>query len=120
MADPRFYSVAGPFTLKEISEISGAETAGDAVPETLYTDVAPLDRATKNHVSFLDNRRYTDSFLAERGGSLLGRASPRRQGSRGDGLAFDGRALPGIRRGGALLSPARKTGARCRPVGERR
>ena len=71
MADPRFYSVAGPFTLKEISEISGAETAGDAVPETLYTDVAPLDRATKNHVSFLDNRRYTDSFSRSGAGACL-------------------------------------------------
>ncbi len=71
MTDPRFYSVAGPFTLKEISEISGAETAGDAAPESLFTDVAPLDRATKDHVSFLDNRLYTDSFSRSEAGACL-------------------------------------------------
>ena len=71
MADPRFYPAAGPFTLKAISEISGAETAGDAAPDTLYTDVAPLDRASKNHVSFLDNRRYTDSFSGSKAGACL-------------------------------------------------
>ncbi|HJO72469.1 MAG TPA: UDP-3-O-(3-hydroxymyristoyl)glucosamine N-acyltransferase [Rhodospirillales bacterium] len=71
MADPRFYSVAGPFTLKEISEISGAKIAGDTAPETLFTDVAPLDRATEDHVSFLDNRLYTDRFSRSEAGACL-------------------------------------------------
>jgi UDP-3-O-[3-hydroxymyristoyl] glucosamine N-acyltransferase len=71
MADPRFHSAAGPFSLKEISKISGAEIAGDAAPEALFTDIAPLDRATKSHVSFLDNRRYTDSFSQSEAGACL-------------------------------------------------
>jgi len=71
MADPRFYSVAGPFTLKEIAEISGAKASGNAVPEALFTDIASLDRATKDHVSFLDNRSYTDCFLRSEAGACL-------------------------------------------------
>ena len=71
MADPRFYPVAGPFTLKEIAEIAGATAAGNAVPEALFTDVASLDRATKDHVSFLDNRRYTDNYSRSDAGACL-------------------------------------------------
>lgn len=79
MVDPRFYSVAGPFTLKELSEISGAEIGGDADPQSVFSDVAPLDTAGPGHVSFIDNRLYLDRFANTKAGACLARpeVSPR-------------------------------------------
>ncbi len=45
MADPRFFAVAGPFTLRELAEIAEAEIGGDADPQAIFTDVATLDAA---------------------------------------------------------------------------
>ncbi len=56
MADPRFFRVAGPFSLKRLAEICGAEIGG-ADPAMTVDDVAPLDQAGPRHVSFLDNKR---------------------------------------------------------------
>lgn len=70
MPDPRFYSLAGPWTLRELAELSGAEmAAGD--PHAVFTDVAPLATAAGSDVGFLDNRKYTDSFLASKAGACL-------------------------------------------------
>ena len=55
MPDPRFYAVAGPFTLAEIAEAAGAELSADADPARRLSDVAPLSHATPEHVSFLAN-----------------------------------------------------------------
>ncbi len=55
MADSRFFEVAGPFTLGEIAELVGVDLAGDADPERIFTDVAPLAAAGPGDVSFLDN-----------------------------------------------------------------
>lgn len=72
MADPRFFSVAGPFSLGQLAEIADAEIAGAASPEgELFIDVAPLSTAEPRHVSFLDNRRYLDAFRASRAGACL-------------------------------------------------
>ena len=71
MADPRFFSVAGPFTLGELAEIAGAEIAGDADTEATFVDVAPLDQAAMEHVSFLDNKRYVGQFTASGAGACL-------------------------------------------------
>jgi UDP-3-O-[3-hydroxymyristoyl] glucosamine N-acyltransferase len=71
MADPRFFEVAGPFTLGEIAELSGVELAGDANPERVFTDVAPLDAAGPADVSFLDNKRYVAQFQASAAGACI-------------------------------------------------
>ena len=72
MADPRFFAVAGPFTLGQLAEIAGADIAGaDATKNEIFVDVAPLSAAGARHVSFLDNRRYLDSFKASRAGACL-------------------------------------------------
>ncbi len=73
MADPRFYTVAGPFTLGQLAEIAGAEIA-DAQSgggEETFVDVAPLAAAGGRDVSFLDNRRYLDVFRKSRAGVCL-------------------------------------------------
>ncbi|MFQ5765182.1 MAG: UDP-3-O-(3-hydroxymyristoyl)glucosamine N-acyltransferase [Rhodospirillales bacterium] len=71
MADPRFYSAAGPFSLKDLAEISGATVGDGADPEAVFTDVRPLSDAAADHVSFLDNARYVSSFAKSGAGACL-------------------------------------------------
>lgn len=80
MADPRFYSVAGPFSLKQLADIAGAEIGGGSDPARMFADVAPLQQAGAGDVSFLDNKRYVSAFEESRAGAcavdpmLAGRA----------------------------------------------
>lgn len=74
MADPRFFAVAGPFTLGALAEIAEASLSDAADPDRVIRDVAPLDNATGDDVSFLDNRRYAASFAASRAGACVVRA----------------------------------------------
>lgn len=64
MADTRFFSNAGPFTLAELARKSGSEILPNADPGRLLHDVAPLGGARKADLSFLDNRKYLP-LLAE-------------------------------------------------------
>jgi len=68
MADSRFFTVAGPFTLAALAEISGATARNESDPAAKFVDVAPLDTAGPDHVSFLDNRKYLDAFVSSRAG----------------------------------------------------
>lgn len=71
MPDPRFFTVAGPFTLQKLASIAGAEIAPGTDPNTVFTDVAPLDAAGPTDVSFLDNKKYVEAFQASRAGACL-------------------------------------------------
>jgi len=71
MADPRFFAAAGPFTLGQLAEIAGASLTAGADADCLIRDVASLDSAAAEHISFLDNRRYLDSFSASRAGACV-------------------------------------------------
>lgn len=68
MADPRFFTNAGPFTLAQLAEISGAAPAEGVNPQAVFTDVAPLEQAAADQVSFLDNRKYVAAFQASTAG----------------------------------------------------
>ena len=71
MPDPRFFAVAGPFTLAEIARAAGAELAAGADPDRRISDVAPLSHATPEHVSFLANSKYVEAFAACRAGACI-------------------------------------------------
>src|ERR1700752_2157739 len=71
MADPRFFAVAGPFTVAEIAQRIGAQVAGAAARDRQLRDVAPLETATERDLSFLDNRRYVPQFRATRAGAVI-------------------------------------------------
>ena len=62
MADPRFHLCAGPFTLAELATLIKAEVGKNFDPDLRLVDVAPLDRAGAEHLSFLDNRKYIGAF----------------------------------------------------------
>ena len=66
MPDPRFFTVAGPFTLEHLAAVTSAELASDVDPSLLIRDVAPLDHAGPTEISFLDNRKYVDAFSTSR------------------------------------------------------
>ncbi|MFQ5954323.1 MAG: UDP-3-O-(3-hydroxymyristoyl)glucosamine N-acyltransferase [Kiloniellales bacterium] len=71
MADPRFFRVAGPFTLNRLASIAGAEIVAGANEDAVFRDVAPLDSAGPEEVSFLDNKRYVEAFKKSRAGACL-------------------------------------------------
>jgi UDP-3-O-[3-hydroxymyristoyl] glucosamine N-acyltransferase len=82
MADPRFFDRAGPFTLEALAALSGARMLDPHTGARLYRDVGPLETAGPEDVSFLENRKYLETFLRSRAGAafvdehVAGRAPP--------------------------------------------
>ena len=68
MADPRFFTVAGPFTLGQLTEISVTKPAADYETSRLFRDVSPLETAGPEEVSFLDNKKYVAAFQSSKAG----------------------------------------------------
>ncbi len=62
MADKRFFTVAGPFTLGQLAQMTGSELSDPAAATRTVYDVAPLQEANDKQVTFFDNRKYLDYF----------------------------------------------------------
>ena len=62
MADPRFFSAQGPFTLDEISASTRSDLKNPADGKVRISDVLPLSEAGEQHLSFLDNRKFIRQF----------------------------------------------------------
>ncbi len=86
MADPRFFTVAGPFRLDRLAEICGAEIGGAGDPAMTFDEVAPLDRAGPTQVSFLDNKRYVGQFRVSAAGACI--VAPKYAGQAPAGMAL--------------------------------
>jgi len=71
MADPRFFSNAGPFEIGRLAEIGEAELSDGTDPGRVICDVAPLDRAGPTDLSFLENRRYAAEFEVSGAGACV-------------------------------------------------
>ena len=71
MADPRFFECAGPLTLVELAAIANAEIAGNPLPEWRGRDVASLDAAGPEDVTFLDNRLYAPDLVKSKAGACI-------------------------------------------------
>src|SRR4051794_25624859 len=71
MADPRFFDRAGPFSLAALAALSGARLQNRGDGEQLIRDVAPLESAGPEDVTFLDNRKYADAFSRSGGGAAF-------------------------------------------------
>ncbi|MGB0720240.1 MAG: UDP-3-O-(3-hydroxymyristoyl)glucosamine N-acyltransferase [Bdellovibrionales bacterium] len=70
MADPRFFKNSGPLTLHRLCEITGARLdGGDG--GMVVADVAALDTATGEQVSFLDNVKYKEAFKTTKAGACF-------------------------------------------------
>src|SRR5438132_5298185 len=71
MADPRFFSRAGPFTLGALAELSGARLLRPDEGGRLFYDVSPLETAGPEEVSFLENRKYVEAFVQSAAGAVI-------------------------------------------------
>ena len=75
MPDPRFFTVQGPFTVAELAEIGRATVNVAADGARVIRDVAALDSAGPDDVSFVDNPRYVPEFRQSRAGACVVHAS---------------------------------------------
>ncbi len=71
MADPRFFERAGPFLLADLAALGGARLLRPEDGARRFADVAPLESAGPQDVSFFDNPRYVDSFMSSRAGAVF-------------------------------------------------
>jgi len=71
MADRRFFDRAGPFALDALCDLSGARLLEREDGGRLFSDVAPLERAGPQDVSFLENRKYIDAFVRSHAGAAF-------------------------------------------------
>ena len=69
--DPRFFPAAGPFSLAQLADIAGAAIEGSADADSVFTDVAPLDEADANTISFLDNKAYVAQYRQTAAGCCI-------------------------------------------------
>ncbi|MDE3015960.1 MAG: UDP-3-O-(3-hydroxymyristoyl)glucosamine N-acyltransferase [Pseudomonadota bacterium] len=70
MADSRFFKSSGHLSLRGIAALTGAAVAA-AVEDRRVNDVAPLERAGKDDLSFFDNVKYLDAFTASGAGACF-------------------------------------------------
>lgn len=73
MADSRFFHNAGAISLADIAASTGA-VAPAAQAALRFCDVAPLEQAGKDDISFLDNTKYLAAFEASKAGACFVRA----------------------------------------------
>lgn len=71
MPDLRFFRPDGPFTVAQLAEAAGAEPVNCPDRERPFGNVAPLDEAGADDVSFLDNRLYAAAFEQTRAGCCI-------------------------------------------------
>ncbi len=92
MPDPRFYTASGPFRLDALARIAGAELIPADAGGREMRDVAALDAAGPDEVSFLDNPRYVAQFRTSRAGACL--VEPARAKDAPQGMALLVTAAP--------------------------
>jgi len=71
MADPRFFTRQGPFTLAELAQHTGSILSRPDAADMRVSDVAPLDRAAVENIAFLDNPKYVETFRNSRAGACF-------------------------------------------------
>ena len=74
MADPRFFTRAGPFTVDEVARHVGARLGDGTDGARRLEDVMPLSAAGPGHLAFIDNRKYVEEFRATKAAAVI--ASP--------------------------------------------
>lgn len=71
MTDSRFFPPPTPLTLDDLARISGATLAEGVNGHQLIHDVAPLDTAGPEHISFLSNKKYSGDFKTSKAGACI-------------------------------------------------
>jgi UDP-3-O-[3-hydroxymyristoyl] glucosamine N-acyltransferase len=71
MTEPQFFKPRSGLTIAEIAALTGATLKDGAAPDRLITNVAPLDRAGPNDLSFLEKGQFVDAAAKTRAGACL-------------------------------------------------
>lgn len=71
MPDNRFFQNAGGLSLSQIASLTGATLATGADGNRMVVDIAPLEQATVQQLSFLDNIKYLDVFSKSAAGACF-------------------------------------------------
>jgi UDP-3-O-[3-hydroxymyristoyl] glucosamine N-acyltransferase len=74
VADKRFFPTNGPITLQAVAALTGAAIVlREKSPDSnkTFADVAPLESAGPEHISFFDNVKYMDAFTASKAGACF-------------------------------------------------
>lgn len=71
MADPRFFTNKGPFSLYRIAEAVDAQLADPQSGSREVAGVAPLANADSRNLSFLENSYYTQAFQETNAGACF-------------------------------------------------
>ncbi len=71
MPDKRFFLRSEPVELGKIAGVAGALLPEGAPSARLFKDVASLDKAGPEDISFLDNAKYKEAFKATKAGACL-------------------------------------------------
>jgi UDP-3-O-[3-hydroxymyristoyl] glucosamine N-acyltransferase len=85
MTEPLFFKPARALTIGEIATLTGAEPRAGAPLDRRLTNVAALDRAGPNDLTFLDNVKYAGQLAATAAGACL--LTPRFEKQAPSGLA---------------------------------
>ncbi|PIW25975.1 MAG: UDP-3-O-(3-hydroxymyristoyl)glucosamine N-acyltransferase [Rhodospirillales bacterium CG15_BIG_FIL_POST_REV_8_21_14_020_66_15] len=86
MADPRFFTRAGPFTLNQLAKATGATLGPEAPGDLDVVDVMPLAMADEGHLTFIDNRKYLDAFRTTKASAVF--AAPALEAQAPEGAAL--------------------------------
>jgi len=95
MADPRFFRRSGPFRLRELAEVAGAQVAPESDPERTIDDVASLEAAGPQQLTFLDNPRYIRHLANSRAGACVLQPQMAERAPRGMALLLTDRPYRG-------------------------
>ena len=71
MADRRFFDPSGPFRLADLATMVVARLHNSSDGARLIFDVMPLEQAGPTHLSFMENRRYSDVLAESKAGACL-------------------------------------------------
>jgi UDP-3-O-[3-hydroxymyristoyl] glucosamine N-acyltransferase len=129
MADPRFFERAGPYSLAQLAELTGAQLHEAADRRRLIVDVAPLETAGPAELAFLDNRKYLDAFVRSHAGAaiieeraiapapagmaLLVATDPYKAFARAAQAFYPARPITSQRAPSALIDPSATIGSDC-------
>jgi UDP-3-O-[3-hydroxymyristoyl] glucosamine N-acyltransferase len=71
MTEPLFHPKSPGLTVGEIAALTGAQPLGGAPLDRIISDIAPLDRAGPNDITFLDNSKYVELLSQTCAGACL-------------------------------------------------
>ena len=71
MEHPGFFDRAGPFSIGQIAQATGADVVSGGGSEAQLTDVKPLTEARRDHVTFVDNRKFLVHLAGTQAGACF-------------------------------------------------